>query len=54
MPSCAKVGKKAEGSNFDLYTKAVQTPWTIENFESHLLEKLEDKLSPPAPTLPSK
>ena len=43
-----------KGSNFDLYTKAVQTPWTIENFESHLLENLEDKLSPPTPALPSK
>ena len=46
--------KKAEGSNFDLYTKAVRTPWTTENFKSHLLEELKDKLSPPAPALPSK
>ena len=49
----AELRKETGSSNFDLYTdKAVQTRWTMGNFESHLLENLEDKLSPPA--LPSK
>lgn len=39
--------KKSSG-DFDLYTSEVKkTRWTVGNFEAHLLEKLEDKLSPP-------
>ena len=35
--------------------KSSEKHWTMENFKSHLLEDLKDKLSPPAlPALPSK
>ena len=52
----AELRKQIHGNYFPLHTdESSEKHWTMENFKSHLLDDLEDKLSPPAlPALPSK